>query len=230
MIDDFYQAALAALRHHLNEAGAEYTLDDGEILVGGHRLGLSIAFEGFVPQGAHTLAPLEVQIHVDGDTGDRFRVGALGIGPDQTTALREAISEWHLLVVAPLLAALGAPVETRRGKSQLQRRVAGWDLFAGRAGIRGRVPPELRASDAFFRSLLECLRQVVETWERPNRFELHSVYFMATRGPDVCDIQAAIDGILEAKLVELLSELPWPRGDETYLYKQLFVLRSQPTD
>ena len=230
MIDDFYQAALAALRHHLNEAGAEYTLDDGEILVGGHRLGLSIAFEGFVPQGAHTLAPLEVQIHVDGDTGDRFRVGALGIGPDQATA--PCRSDLGVALVGRGAAAgrAGHPVETARGKSQLQRRVAGWDLFAGRAGIRGRVPPELRASDAFFRSLLECLRQVVETWERPNRFELHSVYFMATRGPDVCDIQAAVDGILEAKLVELLSELPWPRGDETYLYKQLFVLRSQPTD
>src|SRR4051812_21665649 len=136
MIDDFYQAALAALRHHLDEAGASYTLDDGEIVFEGHRLGLSISFEDYVTQGEHTLAPVEVQIHVDGDTGERFHVGTLGVGPDRASARHAAIAEWHLLAVAPLLAALGAPLENRRGAAQPQQ-LAGWDLFAGRVGIRG---------------------------------------------------------------------------------------------
>ena len=144
MIDDVYQQALATLSHHLDEAGAPYTIDEGELTTAGHRLGLSIAFDGFVKQGAHTLAPLEIQIHVDGDNGDRFRVGTLGVGENGARAMQEAIAEWHLLVVAPLLAALGAPVENRRSSGQSQT-LAGWDLFAGRVGIRGGVPAGLRA-------------------------------------------------------------------------------------
>jgi hypothetical protein len=226
MIDDFYQAGLAALRHHLDEASADYSLDDGEIVVDGHRLGLSITFDGFVTQGEHTLAPLDIQIHLDGDSGDRFRVGTLGIGTDRASAMHEAIAEWHLLAAAPLLAALGAPLENRRGASQPQS-LAGWDLFAGRVGIRGKVPPELRMGSVFYRALLERLRKVVAQWEQPSRFELRSVYFMAACGPEGSEVQAAVDGLVNDELIELFKTLPWPQSGETYLYKQLFVLRSQ---
>ena len=229
MIDDFYQAALAALRHHLDQSGASYSIDDGEVLIGSHRLGLSIAFEGFVSQGAHTLAPLEIQIHVDGDNGDRFRVGTLGVGDDAASALRDAIAEWHLLAVAPLLAALGAAVENCRASAQPQQ-LAEWDLFAGRIGIRGKVPPELRAGSDFYRALLERLRQVVAGWNQASRFELRSLYVMATCSTNACEVQAAVDGILDEKLIELLAGLPWPSSGETYLYKQLFVLRNQPPE
>ncbi len=229
MIDDFYQAALATLRHHLDEAGANYSLDEGEVRIGSHRLGLAIAFEGFVSQGLHTLAPLDIQIHVDGDSGDRFRVGTLGVGGDSASATRDAIAEWHLLAVAPLLAALGAAVENRRGPAQPQQ-LAEWDLFAGRIGIRGPVPAELRAGSVFYRALLERLRHVVAAWEKPSRFELRSLYVMATCNPNACEVQAAVDGIVDEKLVALLTGLPWPSSGETYLYKQLFVLRNQPPE
>ena len=222
--DDFYQAAMAAVRHHLEAAGVPYSLDDGELVVNQHRLGLSIAFDEFVTQGSHVLAPLDVQIHLDGDDGDRFRVGALGVGADPGSALRDAIAEWHLLAAAPLLAALGAPVENRRGPAAPQR-LGGWELFPGRVGIRGQVPADLRAGGAFYRSLLERLRQVVSSWAGADRFTLRSIYVMATCGPTARDIQAAIDGLLSEELVELLTGLSWPTAGDTYLYKQLFVLR-----
>jgi len=223
MLDDVYQAALVAICHHLDEAGAEYSVDEGDVILGDHRLGLSISFEGFVEQGKHILAPVDIQIHLDGDTGDRFRVGTLGVGPDRQTALGEAISEWHLLAVAPLLAALGAAVETRRGPAQPQS-LAGWDLYAGRAGIRGRVPAELRAGGPFFQALLARLRDVVGAWPEPPRRTLRTIFFMATREPAACEVQAAVDGLVDEELARLISELPWPQGPETYLYKQLLVL------
>jgi len=225
MIDDVYQAALAAVRHHLDQAGAGYRVDDGEIVVDGHRLGLSIGFDGFAQQGELVLAPLDVQIHLDGDSGDRFRVGTLGVGPDRETAIRDAISEWHLLAAAPLLAALGAAVDKRRAPAQPQK-LAGWELFAGRVGIRGAVPPSLRAGGAFYRSLIARLQQVVAGWDLPDRYQLRSIFVMATRGPGQCEIQAAVDGIVDEKLVELLGGLPWPESEQAYLYKQLFVLRA----
>lgn len=224
MIDDFYQAALAALRHHLDEAGTPYTADEGELVIDSHRLGLSIVFDGFVSQDSHTLAPLDIQIHVDGDEGDRFRVGTLGIGTDRASAMHDAVAQWHLLAAAPLLAALGAPIELRRAAVHPQQ-LAGWDLFAGRVGIRGAIPPQLRAGSAFYRELMECLRKIVAAWDQPDRFTLRSIYIMATRGPESLEVQAAVDGMLNQALVDALSALPWPAGSETYLYKQLFVLR-----
>jgi hypothetical protein len=229
MIDDLYQAALAALKHHLDEAGMPYTLDDGELMVGSHRLGLSITFDGLVPQGEHVLAPLDIQIHVDGDNGDLFRVGALGVGADARAAAQDAIAEWHLLAASPLLAALGAPLALRRAAPQLQR-LAGWDLFAGRVGIRGPVPAALRQGGPFYATLLERLRQLVSKWETPPRFTLRSIYLMATCGAAGNEIQAAVDGMLDAELTQLVNDLPWPASGETYLYKQLFVLRHQPPE
>lgn len=224
MIDDVYQIALAAVCRHLDEAGAAYSLDEGEVVVGAHRLGLSITFEGFVPQGNLQLAPLDIQIHVDGDEGDRFRVGTLGVGADAETAMREAIAEWHLLAAAPVLAALGAAVENRRAAATPQV-LAGWNMFAGRVGIRGQIPPQLRGGP-FFAALVGRLRQFVAQWNSPTRFELRSIFFMATCGADAREIQAAVDGLVNQELAELLAELPWPQAAETYLYKQLFVLRA----
>jgi hypothetical protein len=224
MIDDFYQAALGAIRHHLDEAGAQYVIDEGEIVVNSHRLGLSITFDDFVAQGELTLAPLEIQIHVDGDAGERFHVGVLGVGADRAAARQAAIAEWHLLCLAPLLAALGAAVEKRRASAEPQK-LAGWDLFAGRAAIRGGVPAELRAGGRFYQSLLRSIRDVVSKWSQPTRFELRSIFFMATRGPSECEVQAAVDGMVNPPLAESLQGLAWPAADETYFYKQLFVLR-----
>ena len=62
-------------------------------------------------------------------------------------------------------------------------------------------------------------------WDAPDRFTLRSIYVLATCGAEGREIQAAVDGILNDGLVETLSALPWPASGETYLYKQLFVLR-----
>jgi hypothetical protein len=228
MIDDLYQSALGALKHHLDEAGTAYRVDDGELVVGPHRLGLSITFDGCVEQGAHMLAPLDIQIHLDGDSGDRFRVGALGVGSSAQAAQQDAVSEWHLLAASPLLAALGSGVSLRRAAAQPQR-LAGWELFPGRVGIRGTMPGELRPDGPFYRTLLECLREVVSGWEQPSRFTLHSIYLMATCGAER-QIQAAVDGLLDEPLTERIAALAWPAGRETYLYKQLLVLRHQPPE
>jgi len=224
MNDDFYQLALSAVKHHLNEAGLPYEMDDGEILLDGHRLGLSVGFEEFVTQADQVIAPLDMHIHLDSDNGDRFRVGTLGIGSDRTSAMQAAVAEWHLLAASPVLAALGAAIETRR-KQRHPPELAGWALFPGRAGIRGRMPAELEAGGAFYRDLLAALKTVIASWDTPARLELRSIYLMAACDGPPHEVQAAIDGIVDAELCKTLSELPWPTAGQAYLYKQLFVLR-----
>ncbi len=118
MIDELYRLAIDTLKQHLDAAKISYTEDDGDLLVLGHRLGLSIGFESFVRQGTQTIAPLDVQIHLDGDRGDRFRVGTLGVGDDRLAAMRSAIEEWHLLAASPVLAAAGGGAPARRRPRQ----------------------------------------------------------------------------------------------------------------
>ena len=224
MLDETYRLVLDTLRQHLVEAGVSFQEDDGDLNFNGHRLGLSIAFDGFTQQEGHLIAPLDVQIHLDGDPGDRFRVGTLGIGPDRPSAIRSAIEEWHMLAAAPLLTALGAEAGARR-KTQTVRQLAGWDLFPGRAGIRGTLPPGLDPGGIFYRLLLESLYKTILNWPRPTGFELRSIFLMATTAEGDPQIQAAIDGFVNEPLAKELAELPWPRPPAPYLFKQLLVLR-----
>lgn len=229
MIDELYRLALDTLRNHCDAAGMPYTEDDGDLLLAGHRLGLSIAFEGFSRQGDQLIAPLDVQIHLDGDTGDRFRVGTLGIGDDRLSAMRAAIEEWHLLAASAVLTALGADVDKRR-KAPV-RLLAGWEMFPGRAGIRGTLPTGLNPGGIFYRQLLEVLHKHVATWPRPegSQLQLRSVFVMATSADGEHEIQAAVDGFLQPDLVTELATLPWPTAAEAYLFKQLLVLRAGKT-
>jgi hypothetical protein len=225
LIDELYRLALDTLRNHCDAAGMPYTEDDGDLLLAGHRLGLSITFEGFSRQGDQLIAPLDVQIHLDGDAGDRFRVGTLGIGDDRLSAMRAAIEEWHLLAASAVLTALGADVDKRR-KAPV-RLLAGWELFPGRAGIRGTLPTGLNPGGIFYRQLLDVLHKHVAIWPRPegSQLQLRSIFVMATSADGQNEIQAAVDGFLQPDLVAELAALPWPTAAEAYLFKQLLVLR-----
>lgn len=230
MIDDVYQIALAAVRGHLKQAGMPYSEDDGDLVIEGHRLGLSIVFDGFTRQGKQTIAPLEVQIRLDGDEGDRFRIGTLGVGATQEGALKSAVAEWHVLAASPVLAALGAELGSPRRKPAATV-LAGWQLFAGRAGLRGTVPPALHSGGAFYTLLLTALRDEVSRWETPRDVSLRSIFVMASAeggtGSDESpvEVQSAVDGFVNAELTQRITALAWPPAAGAYFYKQLFVLR-----
>jgi hypothetical protein len=230
MIDDVYQLALSTVRGHLRRANVAFIEEDGDLLIGGHRLGLSIVFDGFTRQGEQTIAPVEVQMRLDGDEGDRFRIGTLGIGYTQEEALKSAIEEWHVLAAQPVLAALGADIGAPR-RQVAGTVLAGWQLFAGRAGLRGTVPPPLHSGGAFYSQLLTALRDEVSGWPTPRDFALRSIFVMASaekqaaKSAPPVDIQSAVDGFVNPTLTDRLSALPWPPATDAYFYKQLFVLR-----
>ena len=224
MNDDFFQLASGAIRNHLTAAGVGFEQDDGEFIVNGHRLGLSITFDGFSSQGGQVIAPLDIQIHLDGDAGDKFRVGTLGVGRDQRSAMEAAVTEWHLLAAAPVLAAVGAAVELRRKSAPVQ--IQSWTVFPGRVGIRGAMPAELASGGSFYREIMQTLGGIAGAWETPSRFNVRSAFILCTRSPESQEVQAAVDGFVNEPLQAALAALPWPAGGETYLYKQLFVFRA----
>ena len=94
-------------------------------------------------QGDQVIAPLEIQLHLDGDEGNKFRMGTLGIGHDSAHAMQAAVAEWHLLVAAPVLAALGAPVSTRRTRSATQ--IGRLELFSWPLGSPRQAPGRTRS-------------------------------------------------------------------------------------
>jgi hypothetical protein len=225
MQEEIHRLALATLRRHAKEAGAVTEFDEGELVVNGHRLGLSVGCDGVTRQGGQVIVPLDIQIHLDGDSGDKFRLGTLGIGDDRETAARAAVVEWHLLAADPVLAALGAPLAARRNlRTSL---VWGpWSVFPGRAGVRGPMPPALQTSGALLGDMLGTLRAAVLEWPDPSRWLLRSMFVMATIGPDSTETQAAVDGFVDESLAEKLAKLSWPRPREMALYKQLLVLQA----
>lgn len=223
MLDDCYRLALETIRRHLDQAGKPFDEDDGDIVIDGHRLGLSVAFDGFSRQQSQALAPIDICIHLDGDEGNRFRVGTIGVGNTQEEALAAAVDEWHVLAAAPVMAALGAEAGERR-RTEEPSQLAGWDLFPGRAGIRGAVPPGLQAGGPFFAELLLALRSEVSNWPDTDEFVLRSIFVMGSGGPQP-EFQAAADGFLSEPLTDAVANLNWPGGAEPYYFKQLFVLR-----
>lgn len=224
MIDDIYHMAVKTLTAHLSQAGTAFEEDDGDVVFHGHRLALSVMFDAFDKQSDQIIAPLEIEIHLDGDDGSRFHVGMLGIGQTESEAVAAAIHEWHLLAAAPLLAALGAAAAPRRQTAE-STTIAGWKVFPGRAGIRGSVPPGLQAGGNFYGNLLDGLRKTITQWPPPEPFALRSVFVMANRVEQQLELQAAVDGFVSESLTADLSALAWPTSRQAYLYKQLFVVR-----
>jgi len=224
MTEELYRMAIETLRRHLNAANVQYSLDDGDLFFGGHRLSLSVSFDRLLEQDGQFIAPVDIQLHIDADDGSRFRLGTLGIGSDERKAVRAAVEEWHTLAAAPVLAAMGASVGELRRES-LPPVLAGWKFFPGRAGIRGTIPPGLESSGAFHRVLLSEMHKVVSGWESPSELTLRSIFVYFSSAEGRREAEAAIDGMVDAEFTERLRLLDWPHSDEPYLYKQLFVFR-----
>lgn len=223
MIEQIERLALAALERQLSAAEVKFDRLPECLRTLGHELSVSAAFDGLVEQGGQLIAPVELQIHLDGDSGEKFRVGVLGVGQTRSQALEAAIAEWHLLAALPVIAALGAEIPSRRPARHPQR-LADWNLHAGRAGIRGAAPAALQSNGDFSRDLLAALHRAVSQWPDPEPNEMRSIFILAAIEANRADIQVARDGLLDAELTRSLSALDWPRGGEAYLYKQMFVL------
>lgn len=225
--DQIHHIALQTLQNYLSEAGAKFDVQDGDIVLNQHRLGLSIAFDGFQQQNVHRIAPVEFQVYLDGDNGDRFRVGVIGVGDTEDLAVRAAVEEWHVLMAVPLLTSLGAAAGQRR-REPTTMQISGWDVIPGRACFRGVIPEGLQGGGTFFQSVVRAIRDTVVDWQQPDGFTLRSILLMASAEAGQHEAQAAVDGLVDEQLTLRMNELPWPAAEGAYFYKQVFVLSSQP--
>lgn len=228
MIETIESLALAALERQLSAAHVAFQRVAGGLRVRSREIAVSAAWEGAVPQGGQMIAPVELLIHLDGDAGEKFRVGVLGVGQTLAQALESAVAEWHLLAALPVVAALGADVPLRRPAPHPQK-LAAWELHLGRAGIRGTAPADLQPGGSLTRGLLAAIHHAVAQWPDPQPDELRSIFVLAAIELNRAEIQAACDGLLDVELTRQIAALPWPRANEAYLYKQMFVLAGPQT-
>lgn len=223
MIDEIYQEALAYLRDELSTRGIPFVDDEGELVFAGHRLGLAVQFDGYLPQGRRVLAPLEIQICLNQGEPGRFAVGTIGEGGDQREARRAALDEWFALAALPVLEALA---ESAGKTSRLDW--GAWQAFPGQASFRGRVPAGMKLTAPLYRELLTRLAGEVADWTRPPHDDLKSVGVMVAWAEGEWQIQTTVDGQLDGSLAAEFGQVDWPRSIDPWLYKQLFVLRPVP--
>ncbi len=216
MIEDVYQHAMERLRGQLTRRGVAFQDDEGELLVAGRRLALAVSSEGLVEQAGQVLAPLEIQLHVDGNSGDRFLIGTLGVGRNQSEAFLAAIDEWFQLAGDPVLRAL-------LGDASGQT-CGDWHAWAGQAVFRGQAPAVLRPGGSVFRQLVAELARQISQWPAPPVPTFRSATVVAAWAEGRLDLQAAIDGALDANWHDQVVHLAWPLGANPWLYKQMFVL------
>lgn len=224
MIEDVYQQALQRIKQRLNDAGAHFVDEEGELLVGDHRVDLAIAFDGFVQQGSQMLAPLDIRMHVDHGDEDRFRVGTLGIGPTPAAAIAAALDEWLTLAAAPVLQALSEP----SAKLRVQTAHTVWHVFPGNTSLRGTPPPKLKSAGGLLEKLVRVIHMTIRGWSTPRDEQLRSLAVVVSQGDEGFELQAAIDGAMSELLIANLAALEWPKTIEPYVLKQLFVVRGEP--
>ncbi len=224
MIEEVYQQALARVKANLDAAGAAYHDDDGQLLVGGHRVDLTIGFDGFLRQGQQVLAPLDLRIQVDNGDEDRFRIGTLGIGDTPAVAVAAALDEWLTLVAAPLVKALTAQPPGLR----VENDEVVWGLYPGSTSVRGTPPKGLQGAGGLLARLVETMVAAVRGWPTPRNEELRSLAGVVSQGDEGFDLQAAVDGAIDHDLAGKLASLDWPNTLEPYVLKQVIVVRGRP--
>ncbi len=223
MIEDIYRLACERLRTELASVGVPHQEEDGDLLVGNHRLALSLRFDGFIAQGNEWLAPLEIQMAVDHFDPGRFAVGVLGVGRQHADALRAAIDQWWALAARAVLASL----DPRVGGTRVPKLDwGGWTVVAGEVALRGRVPSALRPQSPLLRGLLETLAAEVADWTVPPGDELKSLAVVVSWAEAQLEVQGAVDGLIDPALTQQLQRLPWPRTVEPWLFKQMFLAHS----
>lgn len=222
MIEDVYHQALERVKRRLDQAGVHYSDDEGQLLVGDHRVDLVIGFDGFVQQGQQILAPLDVRLQVDHSDEDRFRVGTLGVGATAAEAIAAALDEWLALAAAPVLDALTAVAKVR-----VESPHAMWHIFPGNLGLRGTAPAALKSAGGLIAQCVQVVRDTVRAWPASRDEQFRSLAIIVSQGDEGFELQAAINGAIDETLVGNLAALPWPKSIEPYVLKQLFVVRGE---
>ena len=227
MTDDFYPTGVwRRCGTSSTMPASDYQADDGELIVAGHRLGVSVTFDGFVQQGEQVIAPLEIQLHLDGDEGNKFRMGTLGIGHD--SAARHAGGRGRMAFAGCRSGAGRAGGAGEHAPLAPAAQVGRLELFSRPVGRPRQAAGRARSVGPFLSLGAGSAARRGERLARGRRFCL-AFDLPAGRGQRcrAVEVQAAVDGMLDAELTAALAGSGWPRPAEAYLYKQLFVLGSE---
>jgi len=187
---------------------------DETVKLEGHSLATRATIESVTPSqnGARVLAGIQVAVDVDGQRVPALTSGSIGIDSTREGALRIGIEEWVAGVGVPMVNALTGKGETLR--------VGAFVAHPGPIGIRGPMP-----------ELLDGLRETILRDLAPDLSRLlsgsglHALSFMVVWHPDgTVHGEFRIDGEISDPLKQLAQKVKWPKGQDTYILKQYYVL------
>ena len=158
------------------------------------------------------LAGIQVAVDVDGRPVPALTSGTVGIDSTREGALRIGIEEWVAGVGVPMVNALTGKGETLR--------VGAFVAHPGPIGIRGPMPELLDGlRETILRDLVPDLSRLL------SGSGLHALSFMVVWHPDgTIHGEFRIDGAISDPLKQLAQKVKWPKGQDTYILKQYYVL------
>lgn len=207
-------AALAALAR---EAGADPTAHGGRVRIGRDEVHLLTHIENEVEADGKHFIGMAVGAVING-VSRPLTVGSVGIGLTREEAVETAVFEWVQLVGTALLSALGVPMY------KMKRLSAGaFFAYPGRPGVRGVEPggwpPE------HLRQLLDRLIAVIDRLgAASDEFRVISIAVAIEKG-SVQRGECTVDGRPSQEALAAMKAIEWPRTDDGYMFKQVFVLR-----
>jgi len=221
----------ASLAKTFRALGLDVTEQGPTVSVAGKKISVAARVNNRAKKDARNILAAEFDLLVDGIRIPALTAGAIGVDDTPEHARDTAAAEWAGQYGAPIgfaiatrLGASGHPSATDAigqfyAKLEIDRQV----LFHGPPGLRGNAksPAEV-SSDAFVRTLASTVVPVMHRAQSVHEYRSATV-LVVVEGTAVTGGECRIDGVVLPELLQAFSQLTWPEGAPSYMFKLFFV-------
>jgi uncharacterized protein DUF6348 len=195
-------------------AGISYKIDGTKISVGNHTIEVLPYIELCVVNDSNHACGVRFEISERGKKDSTWMYGMVGNGNSKEAALRQAVQGWWSEFAVPLFGYFGGPKPD----------FGEWPFlfYPGVMSIRGTPPKDwVDGQMEMHKRITPTLRPLVG--RKPGIRVLSIRLLIGSDG--VQDMGSRINGELSTELVKAVSDLPWPKTTNKYIFYQTYIVR-----
>jgi len=213
-VSDVKTVLLEKLSGYQRKADGLYLVSDGILRVGQHTVDLTPVVESEGSAQGKSIVAMRIEVSVDGSRRPEATFGAIGISSTQDEAVAVGFGEWYL--------SFGLPFFQTLQEKESALVIADYDVFSGALGLRGGAALSwVDGSDAMNRKILDALTQMIPRKSDFVLFDLKVMVPPAGQPKSEC----RMNGVISAEVTSRFVALDWPRATDSYMVKQVFILK-----